>query len=123
VEDIDAAIDLYNGKFDMREQRRETVEEQDVEAVLLEIGEGHVELIRPLSEESGVAKWLAKNGPGVHHVAYQTDDIDTALEAVREAGMRLIDEEPRVGIGGARVAFIHPKATGGVLTELVEPTH
>jgi methylmalonyl-CoA/ethylmalonyl-CoA epimerase len=123
VDDIDAAVELYQGKFDMREQRRETVEAQDVEAVLLEIGEGHVELIRPLSEDSGVAKWLAKNGPGMHHVAYQTDDIDSALEAVREAGLRLIDKEPRVGIGGTRVAFIHPKATGGVLTELVEPVH
>jgi methylmalonyl-CoA/ethylmalonyl-CoA epimerase len=115
VEDIDEAIDLYREKFDMREQRRETVEAQDVE--------GHVELIRPLSDDSGVAKWLAKNGPGMHHVAYQTDDIDSALETVREAGLRLIDKEPRVGIGGARVAFIHPKATGGVLTELVEPVH
>jgi methylmalonyl-CoA/ethylmalonyl-CoA epimerase len=123
VSDLDTAIELYKEKFDMREQRRETVEEQDVEAVLLEIGEGHVELIRPLSEDSSVAKWLEKNGPGMHHVAYQTDDIDSALDAVREAGLRLIDEKPRVGIGGARVAFIHPKATGGVLTELVEPAH
>jgi methylmalonyl-CoA/ethylmalonyl-CoA epimerase len=123
VSDLDAAVELYQSKFDMPEQRRETVEEQDVEAVLLEIGEGHVELIRPLSEESGVAKWLAKNGPGMHHVAYQTDDIDSALQAVRDAGLRLIDEKPRIGIGGARVAFIHPKATGGVLTELVEPAH
>jgi methylmalonyl-CoA/ethylmalonyl-CoA epimerase len=123
VDDLDAAVELYNQKFDMREQRRETVEEQDVEAVLLEVGEGHVELIRPLSQDSGVAKWLAKNGPGMHHVAYQTDDIEGALENVREAGLQLIDKEPRVGIGGARVAFLHPKSTGGVLTELVEPTH
>ena len=123
VDDIDAAIALYSEKFDMREEHRETVESQGVEAVLLEIGEGHVELIRPLSDDTGVGKWLAKNGPGMHHVAYQTDDIDSALEAVREAGLRLIDKEPRVGIGGARVAFIHPKSTGGVLTELVEPVH
>ena len=123
VEDIDAAVELYNAKFDMREQHRETVESQGVEAVLLEVGEGHVELIRPLSEESGVAKWIAKNGPGMHHVAYQTDDIDSALESVREAGLQLIDKEPRVGIRGSRVAFLHPKSTGGVLTELVEPKH
>jgi methylmalonyl-CoA/ethylmalonyl-CoA epimerase len=123
VEDIDAAVALYNEKFDMREQRRETVEEQGVEAVLLEVGEGHVELIRPLSEDSGVGKWLAKNGPGMHHIAYQTDDIESALESVQEAGLRLIDKEPRIGIGGARVAFLHPKSTGGVLTELVEPKH
>jgi methylmalonyl-CoA/ethylmalonyl-CoA epimerase len=123
VEDIDAAVELYNGKFDMREEHRETVESQGVEAVLLEIGEGHVELLRPLSDDTVVGKWLAKNGPGMHHVAYQTDDIDSALGAVRDAGIRLIDEEPRVGIRGARVAFLHPKSTGGVLTELVEPVH
>jgi methylmalonyl-CoA/ethylmalonyl-CoA epimerase len=123
VEDLDGAVALYKDKFDMREQHRETVESQGVEAVLLEVGEGHVELIRPLSEESGVAKWLAKNGPGMHHVAYQTEDIDGALGAVRDAGLRLIDEEPRVGIRGSRVAFLHPKSTGGVLTELVEPVH
>jgi methylmalonyl-CoA epimerase len=123
VEDIDAAVELYSGKLQMREQHRETVESQGVEAVLLEIGEGHVELIRPLSEDTGVGRWLAKNGPGMHHVAYQTDDIESALGAVRDAGLRLIDKEPRVGIGGARVAFLHPKSTGGVLTELVEPVH
>ena len=123
VNDLDTAIELYKEKFDMREQRRETVEAQDVEAVLLEIGDGHVELIRPLSEDSGVAKWLEKNGPGMHHVAYATDDIEGALGKIREAGLRLIDEEPRVGIRGSRVAFMHPKSTGGVLTELVEPVH
>ena len=123
VDDIDSAVDLYSGKFDMREQHRETIESQGVEAVLLEIGEGHVELIRPLSENSSVGKWLAKNGPGMHHVAYRTDDIDSALGAMRDAGVRLIDNEPRVGIQGKRVAFLHPKSTGGVLTELVEPLH
>jgi methylmalonyl-CoA/ethylmalonyl-CoA epimerase len=123
VEDIDAAIDLYASSFDMREQHRETVEEQGVEAVLLEVGDGHVELIRPLSEDSGVAKFIAKNGPGLHHVAYATDDIDSALGKVRDAGFRLIDEQPRTGIRNSRVAFLHPKSTGGVLTELVEPAH
>jgi methylmalonyl-CoA/ethylmalonyl-CoA epimerase len=123
VEDIDAAIDLYAGSFEMREQHRETVEEQGVEAVLLEVGDGHVELIRPLSPDSGVAKFIAKNGPGLHHVAYATDDIDSALGKVRDAGFRLIDKEPRVGILNSRVAFVHPRSTGGVLTELVEPAH
>ncbi len=106
----------------MAEQHRETVEEQGVKAVLLEVGEGHVELIEPLV--AGVrrsAKFIERNGEGMHHVAYQTDDIDAALEKVRAAGLRLIDEEPRIGIRGSRVAFLHPKATGGVLTELVEP--
>ena len=123
VEDIDSAVELYSQRFQMREQHRETVEEQGVEAVLLEVGEGHVELIKPLSPESGVARFLEKNGPGLHHVAYATDDIDSALGAVREAGLRLIDEEPRRGIRDSRVAFLHPKSTGGVLTELVEPAH
>ena len=123
VEDLDAAIQLYNERMDMREQYRETVEEQGVEAVLLEVGEGHVELIEPLSPDTGVAKFIEKNGEGMHHVAYQTDDIDAALEQVKAAGLRLIDEQPRTGIRGSRVAFLHPKATGGVLTELVEPAH
>jgi len=123
VEDIDAAIDLYAGSFEMREQHRETVEAQGVEAVLLEVGDGHVELIRPLSPDSGVGKFIAKNGPGLHHVAYATDDIDSTLASVRDAGLRLIDEQPRVGIRNSRVAFLHPKSTGGVLTELVEPAH
>ena len=123
VEDLDAAIDLYRGSFDMKEQRRETIEEQGVEAVLLEVGEGHVELLRPLGPDTNVGKFIERNGPGMHHVAYATDDIDQTLGAIREAGLRLIDEEPRIGIGGARIAFLHPKSTGGVLTELVEPAH
>ena len=123
VEDLDSAVELYSQRFDMREQHRETVEEQGVEAVLLEVGDGHVELIRPLSPESGVARWIDRHGPGLHHVAYATEDIDSALATVRDAGLRLIDERPRRGIRDSRVAFLHPKSTGGVLTELVEPAH
>lgn len=123
VEDLDAAVELYSKQLRMPEQHRETVEDQGVEAVLLEVGDGHVELIKPLSSESGVARFIAKNGPGLHHVAYATDDIDSALEQVREAGLRLIDEKPRRGIRDSRVAFLHPKSTGGVLTEIVEPAH
>lgn len=121
VEDLDVAIELYRKAFRMAEQHRETVEAFGVEAVLLEVGDGHVELLKPLSPDTGVGKFLAKNGPGLHHVAYQTDDIDAALEAVRAAGLALIDEQPRIGIRNSRVAFLHPKATGGVLTELVQP--
>ena len=123
VEDLDAAIDLYGGSFDMKEQRRETVEDQGVEAVLLEVGEGHVELLRPLGPDTNVAKFIERNGPGMHHVAYATDDIDQTLGKIRDAGLRLIDEQPRIGIGGSRIAFLHPKSTGGVLTEIVEPAH
>ena len=121
VEDIDEAVTLYRDRFGMREQHRETVEEQGVDAVLLEIGEGHVELLSPLGAETAVGKFLERNGPGLHHVAYQTDDIDSRLEELREAGLRLIDEQPRTGIRGSRVAFLHPKGTGGVLTEIVQP--
>jgi len=123
VSSIEESIGLYTGRFEMAEQHRETVEEQGVKAVLLEVGEGHIELIEPLSPDSGVAKFIERKGEGMHHVAYQTDDIDATLEKVRAAGLRLIDEEPRIGIRGSRVAFLHPKATGGVLTEIVEPAH
>jgi methylmalonyl-CoA/ethylmalonyl-CoA epimerase len=121
VEDLDQAVALYRDRLGMPEQHRETVEEQGVEAVLLEIGEGHVELLSPLGPETAVGKFLERHGPGMHHVAYRTDDIDSALEAAKEAGLRLIDEQPRTGIRGSRVAFVHPKSTGGVLTELVQP--
>ncbi len=121
VTDLDEAVALYSRELGMPEQHRETVEDQGVEAVLVEIGEGHVELLRPLGPETPVGRFLERSGPGLHHVAYQTDDIESALDAVRQAGLRLIDEEPRIGIWGRRVAFLHPRATGGVLTELVEP--
>jgi methylmalonyl-CoA epimerase len=121
VEDLDDAIHIYRDRLGMAEQHRETVEEQGVEAVLLEIGDSHVELLAPLSSQTPVGRFLERQGPGMHHVAYRTDDIDDALDAVRKAGLRLIDEEPRIGIRGSRVAFVHPKTTGGVLTELVQP--
>jgi methylmalonyl-CoA/ethylmalonyl-CoA epimerase len=121
VEDLDEAVSLYSEGLGMPEQHRETVEEQGVEAVLLEIGDGHVELLSPLGPETAVGKFLEKRGPGLHHVAYRTEDIDAALQEIRQAGLRLIDEEPRAGIRGSRVAFLHPKSTGGVLTEIVQP--
>jgi methylmalonyl-CoA/ethylmalonyl-CoA epimerase len=121
VEDIDGAIGLYRDQLGMREQHRETVEAQGVHAVLLEIGGAHIELIAPIGPEGGVARFLERNGPGMHHIAYRTDDIDAALKGLVSAGLRMIDEEPRVGIQGSRVAFLHPKSTGGVLTEIVEP--
>jgi len=121
VEDLDESIAIYRDRLGMREQHRETVEEFGVEAALLEIGGAHVELLTPTGPDSGVAKFLERKGPGLHHLAYRTDDIDGELKRLREAGMRLIDEEPRVGIQGSRVAFVHPKSTGGVLTEVVQP--
>jgi methylmalonyl-CoA/ethylmalonyl-CoA epimerase len=123
VKDLDEAVALYSERLGMPVQHRETVEEQGVEAVLLGVGESHVELLRPLGPETAVGRFLERNGPGLHHVAYGTDDIDSALDAVRAAGLRLIDEQPRTGIRNSRVAFVHPKSTGGVLTELVEAAH
>jgi methylmalonyl-CoA/ethylmalonyl-CoA epimerase len=123
VEDLDEAVALYSERLGMPVQHRETVEEQGVEAVLLGVGDSHVELLRPLGPETAVGRFLKRNGPGLHHVAYGTDDIDSALEEVRAAGLRLIDEQPRTGIRNSRVAFVHPKSTGGVLTELVEAAH
>jgi methylmalonyl-CoA/ethylmalonyl-CoA epimerase len=121
VEDIDAAIALYRDSFEMELAHREKVEEQGVEAVLLDVGDGHVELLAPLGPDTPVGKYMAKNGGGLHHVAYAVDDIDATLEKISAAGLRLIDSEPRVGIRDSRVAFLHPRSTGGVLTELVEP--
>jgi methylmalonyl-CoA/ethylmalonyl-CoA epimerase len=121
VEDIDAALELYEGAFAMPLAHRETVEEQGVEAVLLDVGEGHVELLRPLGPETAVGKFLERKGPGLHHVAYAVDDIDATLAKLAAAGLELIDSKPRVGIRESRVAFLHPRSTGGVLTEIVEP--
>ena len=121
VEDIDAAIELYRDGFGMELAHRETVESQGVEAVLLDVGDGHVELLAPLGPDTPVGKYMAKNGAGLHHVAYAVDDIEAALEKIAAAGIQLIDSEPRVGIRDSRVAFLHPRSTGGVLTEIVEP--
>jgi methylmalonyl-CoA/ethylmalonyl-CoA epimerase len=112
VEDVDAALELYRSAFGLGLEHREVVEEQGV---------GHVELLAPLGPETPVGRYLAKRGPGLHHVAYAVEDVDAALEALRAAGVRLIDERARTGIRGSRVAFLHPSATGGVLTEIVEP--
>ena len=123
VDDLDAAVALYSERLGMPVEHRETVESQGVEAVLLGVGESHVELLRPLAADTAVGRFIERSGPGLHHVAYGTDDIDAALETVRAAGLRLIDEQPRTGIRNSRVAFVHPRSTGGVLTELVEAAH
>lgn len=122
-EDLDDQIAYHRDVLGFELVHRETVESQGVEAVLFDVGENHVELISPLGPDTGVAKFLAKNGPGLHHVAYQTQDIVQALATLAERGVKLIDEEPRVGIRNSRVAFLHPKSTGKVLTELTEPAH
>jgi methylmalonyl-CoA/ethylmalonyl-CoA epimerase len=121
VDDLDAALALYERDYAMTLVHRETVTEQGVEAALVDVGENHVELLAPIAPDTPVGKFLAKKGPGMHHVAYQVDDIESALATLKEAGLRLIDETPRTGIRDSRVAFLHPATAGGVLTEIVQP--
>ena len=121
VGDLDAAMALYGGPFGLPDVHHETVPAQGVEAVLLDVGDGHVELLAPLDPDTPVGRFLDRRGPGLHHVAYAVDDIDAALRDARAAGLRLLDEQPRTGIRGSRVAFLHPSSTGGVLTEIVQP--
>jgi methylmalonyl-CoA/ethylmalonyl-CoA epimerase len=122
VDDLDAAIALHEEAYGMAVAHREVVEEQGVEAVLLDVGENHVELLRPLDGETPVGRFLSKRGPGLHHVAYQVTDVQATLDTLRDRGLRLIDEAPRTGIRGSRVAFLHPESSGGVLTEIVQPS-
>jgi methylmalonyl-CoA/ethylmalonyl-CoA epimerase len=121
TDDLDAAVALYEGTLGMPVAHRETVESQGVEAVLLSIGDGHVELLRPLGPDTPIGRYLDNRGPGLHHVAYAVDDIDGVLSKLKEAGIEMIDSQPRIGIRQSRVAFVHPRSTGGVLTEIVEP--
>jgi methylmalonyl-CoA/ethylmalonyl-CoA epimerase len=121
VDDLDASIKLYSELFEMPLEHRETVAEQGVEAALLGVGDSHVELLAPLGDDTPVGKFLAKRGPGIHHAAYRCEDVATELQRCKERGLRVIDEEPRRGIRGSLVAFLHPASTGGVLTELVQP--
>jgi methylmalonyl-CoA/ethylmalonyl-CoA epimerase len=121
VDDLEAALALYRDTLAMPLVHRETLTEQGVEAALLDVGESHIELLSPLGPDTTVGKFLARKGPGLHHVAYRVESVQEALAALSKAGMRLIDEQPRTGIRNSRVAFVHPSSTGGVLTEIVQP--
>jgi methylmalonyl-CoA epimerase len=121
VEDLDASLELYERDYGMKLVHRETVEEQGVEAALLDVGENHVELLAATGPDTPVGKFLARKGPGMHHVAYQVEDIEATLAALKASGLRLIDETPRTGIRNSRVAFLHPATAGGLLTEIVQP--
>jgi methylmalonyl-CoA/ethylmalonyl-CoA epimerase len=121
VENIDAALSLYRDQLGMPLVHRETVTEQGVDAALLDVGDSHVELLQPLGADTAVGKFLARRGAGLHHVAYRVESVQDTLDACAAAGLRLIDSEPRTGIRGSRVAFLHPASTGGVLTEIVQP--
>jgi methylmalonyl-CoA epimerase len=119
VADLDDAIDTYVRLFGATLEHRATVEEQGVEAASLRTGAGRVELLRALGPDTPVGKFVAKRGPGMHHVAFEVDDLGAELTRLRADGAQLIDETPRSGLFGLQVAFVHPEATGGVLAELV----
>jgi methylmalonyl-CoA/ethylmalonyl-CoA epimerase len=120
VEDIEAASRFYRDNFGAEPGEPEVVEEQVIIATMFRVGESTIELVQPTSPDSPVGKFLAKRGEGFHHVAFQVEDLRGALAELKENGVELIDEEPRWGAGGTRMAFVHPKSAFGVLTELVE---
>jgi methylmalonyl-CoA epimerase len=119
VEDLDQALETYVRLLGAELEHRGVVEDQGVEAAAVLVGSGRVELLAPLDEETPVGKFLASRGPGMHHVAYEVDDVQSELDRLSAAGADLIDEEPRVGLFGLQVAFVHPDALHGVLTEVV----
>jgi methylmalonyl-CoA epimerase len=119
VEDLDDAVATYGRLFGAEIEHRATVEEQGVRAASLKIGAGRVELLEPLGENTPVGRFLAGRGPGMHHVAYEVSDLDSTLEALADAGADLIDDEPRPGLFGLQVAFVHPDSVHGVLSEVV----
>jgi methylmalonyl-CoA/ethylmalonyl-CoA epimerase len=121
VDDLDAAVRTYERLFGATLERRERVDEQGVEAASMRVGESRVELLAPLGDDTPVGRFLAKRGPGMHHIAYEVGDLRAALAELREQGVELIDSEPRAGMFGLQVAFIHPESVHGVLSELVSP--
>jgi methylmalonyl-CoA/ethylmalonyl-CoA epimerase len=120
VDDLDAAVDRYRELLGVEPALRERVEDQGVEEVLFAAGGSFIQLLGALGPETPVGRYLAKHGPGMHHIAYRVDEIVTALDALRAEGARLIDETPRPGSRGTRIAFVHPASMGGVLVELVQ---
>jgi len=120
VADLDGTLPLYRDLLGMSLVHRETLDGQGVEAALLEAGSSHVELLAALGPETPAGRFVQRHGPGLHHVAYRVDSIEDALARLAAGGRRLIDERPRVGIRGTKVAFVHPTAMGGVLTEIVQ---
>jgi methylmalonyl-CoA/ethylmalonyl-CoA epimerase len=121
VEDLDSSIAFYETAFGMRLTHRETNTEQGVEEAMMEVGESAIQLLAPLSPDTTIGKFLATKGPGIQQMAYRVADLDDVSAKLREAGVRLLYDEARIGTAGSRVNFVHPKSAGGVLVELVEP--
>ena len=120
VRDLEAAIAWYEENFGATVAHREHVERDGVEEALIKVADSYIQLLTPTSEQSTVAKYLERNGEGIHHVGYRVDDCRAALETLKAHGARVIDEEPRPGSRGTTVAFVHPKAAFGTLIELVQ---
>jgi methylmalonyl-CoA/ethylmalonyl-CoA epimerase len=123
VQSIDETLPFYRDQLGMAFRGAEEVAEQKVRVAMLEIGESKIELLEPTAADSPVAKFLEKNGPGIHHLAYEVEDIEAAIARLKAQGARMIDEVPRNGAHGARIAFVHPKSSGGVLTEICQGGH
>jgi methylmalonyl-CoA/ethylmalonyl-CoA epimerase len=123
VEDLDSAIDLWTRALGVDVEYREVIESDGVEEAMLKVGDSYIQLLQATRDDSPIAKFIARNGPGLHHVGFAVGSVADALDHLRDEDIRLIDEEPRPGGGGHTVAFVHPKGTGGVLVELVEEGH
>jgi len=121
VKNLDEALAFYKAALGLPEIGIETVSEQGVRVAKLDIGNTHIELLEPLGPDTPVGKFLENKGPGLHHICVKVDDINSELAKLKSQGMRLIDETPKIGAGGAKIAFVHPKSTGGVLLELSQP--
>ena len=120
VKNLEEAVNFYETAIGLKAVGYETVEEQKVKVAFLPCGDSELELLESTEPDGPIARFIEKNGPGIQHIAIRVDDIDKALEELKEKGVRLIDQTPRYGAGNARIAFVHPKATGGVLLELTQ---
>ncbi len=123
VHSIEESTPLYRDVYGMQDEGVEVVEEQKVKVAFFGVGESRIELLEPTSDDSPVAKFIAKNGPGVHHIAYEVEDVCAEIERLKGEGIRLIDDVPRCGAHHTQIAFLHPKSSGGVLTEMCQIQH
>ena len=121
VSNLDKALEFYSESLGVECLGIEVVEEQGVRVAKLEVGNTHIELLEPLAEDTPVGKFIAKRGEGLHHICLGVENIESGIESLLGAGVRMIDEKPKIGAGGAKIAFVHPKSTGGVLLELSQP--
>ena len=120
VGNLENSLNIFKNMLGMKCTGEEVVEEQDVKVAFLPVGESEIELLESTSPDGNIAKYIQKKGEGIHHIAFEVDDLEAKLEELKEKGVRLIDEKPRYGAGGARIAFLHPKSTNGILVELCE---